>query len=60
LAIVCPIANNKNWDSIMEIIDQADTLLKIDCVRFDKQQISPELYHNILQEKQVIYAKNQD
>jgi predicted nucleotidyltransferase len=60
LAIICPTANNRNWDSIMEIIDQADTLLKIDCIRFDKQQISPELYHNILNEKQVIYAKNQN
>jgi len=36
LAIVCPKATDKNWYSLLDIIENADTLLKIDCVRFDK------------------------
>lgn len=35
LAIVCPTADDIAWFEILEIIEDADTLLKIDCVRFD-------------------------
>ena len=35
LAIVCPSASDYDWLKIVDIIDEADTLLKIDCVHFD-------------------------
>ena len=35
LAIVCPAANNKDWQDVLSIIDAADTLLLIDCLNFD-------------------------
>lgn len=35
LAIVCPLATKDQWREVLEIIDEADTLLLIDCVRFD-------------------------
>ncbi|MBP6892092.1 nucleotidyltransferase domain-containing protein [Candidatus Babeliales bacterium] len=36
LAIVCPQATPSQWHEILEIIEQADTLLVIDCVQLDK------------------------
>ncbi len=42
----------------MSIIEDANTLLKIDCVRFESTKISSELYKNILKEKKIIYVKN--
>jgi predicted nucleotidyltransferase len=35
LAIVCPRATEDNWFKILDVIENADTLLEIDCVRFD-------------------------
>jgi nucleotidyltransferase substrate binding protein (TIGR01987 family) len=36
LAIVCPAATKEHWLEVLDIISNADTLLKIDCVQFDK------------------------
>ena len=60
LAILCPNSTDKDWLSITEIIEDADTLLKIDCVKFDQDRISKELYDNILKDRKVIYVKKQD
>jgi predicted nucleotidyltransferase len=35
LAILCPRASEADWLKIVDIIDNADTLLKIDYVRLD-------------------------
>jgi len=35
LAILCEGAADEEWNQITEIIDNSDTLLKIDCIRFD-------------------------
>jgi predicted nucleotidyltransferase len=35
LAILCPTALDDDWRKINHIIATADTLLNIDCVRFD-------------------------
>jgi predicted nucleotidyltransferase len=60
LAIICSGATEQDWFKILEIIENADTLLKIDCVRFEKSRISNELYDNILKDRKVIYAKNRN
>ncbi len=60
LAIICPNATEEDWFKIINIIEDADTLLKIDCIRFEKTRISQALYDNILKERKVIYAKNTD
>jgi len=60
LAIICPHATEQDWFQIMDIIENADTLLKVDCIRFEKSRISQELYDNIFKERKVIYAKNTD
>lgn len=58
LAILCQEASDEEWLTLMEIINEADTLLKVDCVRFEKGRISDELYNNILKDKKVIYVKD--
>ncbi len=58
MAIICPKATEENWLQVMNIIEEADTLLKIDCIRFDKNSISDALYQNILKDKKVIYVQN--
>jgi len=60
LAIICPNATENDWIKILDIIEDADTLLKVDCLRFDKEQMDVALYENILKEKKVIYVKEQN
>ena len=56
LAIVCPEASTKQWHQILDIIEKADTLLEIDCVRYDAI-VNSKLKANIDREKKVLYAK---
>ncbi|MFY9590313.1 nucleotidyltransferase domain-containing protein [Rickettsia endosymbiont of Halotydeus destructor] len=60
LAIICPNITDQEWLKIIDIIENADTLLKIDCVRFEPLKISAELYENILKNKKIIYVKNKN
>lgn len=48
IAIVCPTATIEQWHEVLGIIDEADTLLLIDCVRLD--QADHEFKKNILQD----------
>ncbi len=57
LAIICPEATDSDWARIGDIIEDADTLLKVDYIRFEKKMISNNLYDNILKDKRVIYVK---
>jgi predicted nucleotidyltransferase len=57
LAIVCPQATEKDWQKIVEIIEEADTLLVIDCVRFDTLAETSPLKESILRDGVVIYEK---
>lgn len=57
LAIVCPEAADDNWSQVLRIIEDADTLLKIDCVRVDLLNKNLPFYNNILQDHKVIYNR---
>ena len=57
LAIVCPNATKEDWHKVTYIINQADTLLNIDCVKFDEHILTTEFVKNILKDKKVIYMK---
>lgn len=57
LSIVCPKATPEDWRKICEIVDNADTLLSIDCIRFDTLAKNDPLHQTILQDKIVIYKK---
>lgn len=58
LAIICPRANESDWHQVLEIIENADTLLKIDCLQFDRLQDDDKLKMNILQFKKVLYRRS--
>lgn len=59
LAIFCPSADSKEWVyEIGDIIDNADTLLPIDCVNFDN--VSKEMQQNILKDGVVLYDRRKD
>lgn len=58
LSIECDSIENQDWLKVIEIIDNADTLLKIDCIRLNTVPILSELNKNILKEGRVLYAKN--
>jgi predicted nucleotidyltransferase len=58
LAILCPKASQDQWQDVLNIIENADTLLKIDCVRLDELVDGSELKQNINKDGVVLYAKN--
>lgn len=58
LAINCPKANDNDWSTILDIVENADTLLKIDCVRFDRLSDSNPLKINISKQGVTIYDRN--
>ena|GEM_PF-294260 len=59
LAIVCPAASEEAWQQVRDIIDHADTLLKIDCIRFDKLS-DMRLRHEIESAKQVLFKRTEN
>jgi uncharacterized protein len=58
LAIKCPKANDEDWQAILRIIEDADTLLKIDCIKFETLELGSELHEAILREGKVLYVKS--
>ena len=57
IAIQCPIATAADWFTILDIIDGADTLLKIDCLRLDEQDSTSALKKAIYREGIKLYEK---
>jgi predicted nucleotidyltransferase len=57
LALVCPHATKNDWSKIMDVIDNADTLLKIDCVRFDALDNKDPLHQSIIEDKKILYQR---
>ena len=58
LAIICPLATDKDWQKILTIIEEADTLLKVDCIRFDTLDNHELLKKNILRDKIILFEKS--
>ncbi|MFP3018612.1 MAG: HI0074 family nucleotidyltransferase substrate-binding subunit [Candidatus Tisiphia sp.] len=58
IAILCPNASRQDWDIVLEIVDNANTLLKIDCIRFNTLNENDALRNNILKFKKLLYSKN--
>lgn len=57
LAIVCPDATKRDWFTVQDIIDSADTLLKIDCIRLDTLPDS-ELRKEIEKNHRALFTRN--
>ncbi|BDO08857.1 nucleotidyltransferase family protein [Aeromonas hydrophila] len=57
LAIECPGACEAQWQQVLAIIDEADTLLPIDCVRLDEESPQSRLYQAILRDRVPLYRR---
>lgn len=57
LAIICPNADLYQWQQVLDIVENADTLLVIDCIRFDELALNDPFRANILRDKKVIYEQ---
>ena len=57
IAVLCPRATKKDWLSILNIVENADTLLMIDCIRLDEELTASPLYQQIAKDKQLIYER---
>jgi nucleotidyltransferase substrate binding protein (TIGR01987 family) len=57
IAIICPSASQGDWRKILEIIENADTLLKIDCIRFDLLKDQSVLKRNIEKDRKLLFQK---
>jgi predicted nucleotidyltransferase len=57
LAIECPKAMLAEWIMILDIVENADSLLNIDCVRFDNLKPENPLRISIERDKFILYTK---
>lgn len=57
IAIDCPMATEKDWQTVLTMIENADTLLKIDCVRVDELKEDNALLKSIQRDGKVVYHK---
>ena len=57
IAVLCPRATKKDWLSILNIVENADTLLMIDCIRLDEELTTSPLYQQIEEDKKLIYER---
>jgi predicted nucleotidyltransferase len=57
LAVLCPSASQKDWLKVLEIIEESDTLLQIDCVRLDELRDEDRLKERILRQGKSLYQK---
>ena len=57
IAITCPNASSADWLKVLDIIDNADTLLKIDCIRFDELGENSNLRKSIIDEGIKLYER---
>ena len=57
LAVLCPSASQKDWLKVLEILEESDTLLQIDCVRLDELKTEDYLKEKILRQGKSLYQK---
>lgn len=57
LAVLCPAASIKDWQVLQDIVENADTLLQIDLVRFDELDDPSSLKQAIMQQGIKLYEK---
>ncbi|AEY02312.1 DNA polymerase beta domain-containing protein [Oceanimonas sp. GK1] len=57
LAVFCPKASAQDWLQVLAIVERADTLLTIDCVRLDAEPANSPLRAAIERDKKVLYER---
>lgn len=58
LAIFCPSATRAQWHEVLGIVEDADTLLEVDCIRLDEEAPGSRLRANIEREGKIIHARS--
>lgn len=58
VAIFCPTATSREWLNIVDMVEDVDTLLEFDLVRFD--QAGVDLQTQILKEGVMLYERNKN
>ena len=58
IALYCPTATDKDWLHVLDIVDEADTLLKIDCLRLDEMADDSALKQSIEKEGVKLYERH--
>ena len=56
IAVICPKMPEKDWVRLWSSIEQTDTLLEIDLVRYDQSPM--DLQQNIIREGKILYERN--
>ncbi len=57
IAIAAPSATNADWQNVMDLVEDADTLLGIDCVRLDELAGDEPLRRNIEADGVMLYSR---
>ena len=57
LAIVCPMAGVRDWQTVLDIVEDADTLLHVDCMRLDAEPAHSALRQQIEQERLALFIR---
>ena len=57
IAFVCPRASENDWLQVVDIVEEADTLCKVDYVCFDKLPASEPLKKLIERDKKILYRR---
>jgi predicted nucleotidyltransferase len=57
LAISCPSAGPLEWQAVLDVIEEADTLLRIDCVHLEREPLDSPLRHAIERECVPLYQR---
>ena len=60
LAIVCPTAGIREWQTVLDIVDNADTLLHVDCVRLDAEPADSPLRQQIEHERVTLFVRESE
>ena len=57
IAVECPSASDYDWLKVLDIVDSARTLLKIDCIRYDKLSDQNDLKQAIQKEAVCLFER---
>lgn len=57
IAVAAPSATSADWQKLMDLVEEADTLLGIDCVRLDELASDESLRRNIETDGVALYRR---
>ena len=58
IVIECPDASDSDWYEVEDIIEDADTLLKIDCVRWDEVTEGSLFQQHVFNDRKLLFQRD--